>query len=250
MALTATATNLVREDVLKSLHMSNETKIVLTSFFRPNLRFTVSLLCIKILFIYPSLDKKKFIYPSHGPKEKEKEKLMLTVFCYTVIFLILCGSMQVRHSKTSSSSYGKDFHDLIQLYGNKQMSDGNKKVYIPEESHDVFSSSDATRFCEVDSRSPYDLDGDQDDLYEGDIIASHPSTSDAINGDEMSVEYLENDIDVFQSVDDWDGSYLSAIYSIMVYTSRVEIYSNFCAEGDKILLIVPPVLYIRNTYHI
>ncbi|KAK3041971.1 hypothetical protein RJ639_002279 [Escallonia herrerae] len=41
MALTATATIQVREDILVSLNMSKETKIVLTSFFRPNLRFSV-----------------------------------------------------------------------------------------------------------------------------------------------------------------------------------------------------------------
>ncbi|XP_021898982.1 ATP-dependent DNA helicase Q-like SIM [Carica papaya] len=41
MALTATATIRVREDILKSLCMSKETKIVLTSFFRPNLRFSL-----------------------------------------------------------------------------------------------------------------------------------------------------------------------------------------------------------------
>jgi len=43
MALTATATKRVREDILKSLHMSKETNVVLTSFFRSNLRFMVSL---------------------------------------------------------------------------------------------------------------------------------------------------------------------------------------------------------------
>lgn len=42
MALTATATIGVREDILKSLCMSKEAKIVTTSFFRPNLRFAVS----------------------------------------------------------------------------------------------------------------------------------------------------------------------------------------------------------------
>lgn len=42
MALTATATIRVREDILDSLSMSKDTKIVLTSFFRPNLRFSVS----------------------------------------------------------------------------------------------------------------------------------------------------------------------------------------------------------------
>jgi hypothetical protein len=38
MALTATATIPVREDIVKSLKMSEDTKIVLTSFFRPNLQ--------------------------------------------------------------------------------------------------------------------------------------------------------------------------------------------------------------------
>ncbi|PWA82395.1 RECQ helicase SIM [Artemisia annua] len=41
MALTATATTRVRDDILKSLQMSKDPKIVLTSFFRPNLRFSV-----------------------------------------------------------------------------------------------------------------------------------------------------------------------------------------------------------------
>ncbi|WVZ96310.1 hypothetical protein U9M48_041966 [Paspalum notatum var. saurae] len=41
MALTATATIPVREDIVKSLKMSEDTTIVLTSFFRPNLRFSV-----------------------------------------------------------------------------------------------------------------------------------------------------------------------------------------------------------------
>ncbi|XP_039113944.1 ATP-dependent DNA helicase Q-like SIM isoform X2 [Dioscorea cayenensis subsp. rotundata] len=41
IALTATATIPVREDIVKSLHMSNDTKIILSSFFRPNLRFSV-----------------------------------------------------------------------------------------------------------------------------------------------------------------------------------------------------------------
>lgn len=42
MALTATATIPVRADIIKSLKMSEDTVVVLTSFFRPNLRFRVS----------------------------------------------------------------------------------------------------------------------------------------------------------------------------------------------------------------
>lgn len=43
MALTATATPSVRDDILKSLGIaSGNPKIVLTTFFRPNLYFSVS----------------------------------------------------------------------------------------------------------------------------------------------------------------------------------------------------------------
>ncbi|XP_039170205.1 ATP-dependent DNA helicase Q-like SIM [Eucalyptus grandis] len=41
MALTATATNHVRKDIIQCLCMSKETKIVLTSFYHSNLRFSV-----------------------------------------------------------------------------------------------------------------------------------------------------------------------------------------------------------------
>ncbi|XP_021772893.1 ATP-dependent DNA helicase Q-like SIM isoform X2 [Chenopodium quinoa] len=41
MALTATATDHVREDILKSLKLSKDAKIVLTTFFRPNLKFSI-----------------------------------------------------------------------------------------------------------------------------------------------------------------------------------------------------------------
>lgn len=42
MALTATATKCVQEDIINCLCMSKEAEIVLTSFFRSNLRFSVS----------------------------------------------------------------------------------------------------------------------------------------------------------------------------------------------------------------
>lgn len=51
MALTATATICVRDDILKSLFMSLETKIILTSFFRPNLRFSVSKSLVLVSYI-------------------------------------------------------------------------------------------------------------------------------------------------------------------------------------------------------
>lgn len=112
------------------------------------------------------------------------------------------------------SSYGKDFDELIKLYGRKQKTDEKKKVFISEEPQEVFHSSDASKLSETDSVSPYDLDDDDD--IEGYISVLHSKSTDGSKREkELSVEYLENDIDVFQSADDWDGTKPSAISDLI-----------------------------------
>ncbi|KAL5196114.1 ATP-dependent DNA helicase Q-like SIM [Glycine soja] len=148
MALTATATKRVREDILKSLHMSKETNVVLTSFFRSNLCF------------------------------------------------------MVKHSRTSQASYAKDFHELIQVYGRKQNMTGNEKYFISDDSDHVSNSSDASSISDTDSVSP---DDNQDDYAYKDINIMHSgNTDDFLTGRELSVDFLENDVDAFQSVDNSD----------------------------------------------
>ncbi|KAK7269357.1 hypothetical protein RIF29_22082 [Crotalaria pallida] len=144
MALTATATNKVREDILKSLCMPRDTNVVLTSFFRSNLRF------------------------------------------------------MVKHSKTSPASYDKDFHELIEVYGRKQYTDESKEGLMSTDSDDVSKS-------DTDSDSPYDKDEDHEDYADKDInVADSGNRENIRKGKELSVEFLENDIDDIQSVDDWD----------------------------------------------
>ncbi|KAL5566038.1 hypothetical protein UlMin_029202 [Ulmus minor] len=147
MALTATATIQVRADILKSLSMKNEAKVVITSFFRPNLRFSV------------------------------------------------------KHSRTSSpASYKKDFHELIDIYARKRK--------IGEKKQMVFSPS-FKKASEADDISENDLSNDEDDCIDRDdeVNSTKPNGSMDLKGKEMSVEYLENDVDIFQSVDDWDVAY-------------------------------------------
>lgn len=156
MALTATATVQVREDILKSLCMSKETKIILTSFFRPNLRFSV------------------------------------------------------KHSRTSSpSSYRKDFSDLIDVYvGNRRF--GNKKqTVISHKSDSVLDCSTNSSLYEADIISPNDLEDtdDSDSDKDDEVDSSEECLPSPSEGRTMSVEYLENEVDVFQSVDDWDVAY-------------------------------------------
>ncbi|GJN36042.1 hypothetical protein PR202_gb24867 [Eleusine coracana subsp. coracana] len=99
MALTATATVPVREDIVKSLKMSDDTVIVLTTFFRSNLRFTV------------------------------------------------------KNSKTSASSYVKDFQQLILTYNASRNVKGKNQKIIHEIDPDSESSSNES-LC--DSVSDYE----------------------------------------------------------------------------------------------
>ncbi|XP_022719419.1 ATP-dependent DNA helicase Q-like SIM isoform X2 [Durio zibethinus] len=146
MALTATATVRVRQDILDSLCMSKETKIVVTSFFRPNLRFSV------------------------------------------------------KHSRTLESSYGTDFCQLIDVYARKKKIGETKQTLISQEIHGQ-SDSDHSSACVFNDIEDSDIDksDDENSTKENGPISSREK--------QMSVEYLENEIDVFESVEDWDVAY-------------------------------------------
>lgn len=82
---------------------------------------------------------------------------------------------------------------------------------MSKDSDDVFSSSDASRISDTDGVS-YDVDDNQNDYGDRDInVMDSGNTDNFIKGKELSVEFLEDDNDVCQSVDDWDGITLSAI---------------------------------------
>ncbi|KAI7746912.1 hypothetical protein M8C21_008504 [Ambrosia artemisiifolia] len=135
MALTATATTRVREDILKSLHISEDPTIVLTSFFRPNLRFSV------------------------------------------------------KHSRTSSSSYEKDFCELIEAYSKNRHQKYSKKTNLPLENISVGTSS-------------------RDELYNLEERASESEEDDDdvsfTKRQKLSVEFLEDESDLLIDVDDFD----------------------------------------------
>ncbi|KAF6135963.1 hypothetical protein GIB67_006855, partial [Kingdonia uniflora] len=149
MALTATATIRVQEDILKSLRMSEEIKIVLTSFFRPNLRFSV------------------------------------------------------KHSRTSSVlSYEKDFNELVNYYMTKRAISKKEPVSHGSENESGYSSSfDADEESRSDRENFYDNYVDENGT---DISLRSENSAAASQEKQMSVEYLEDELDVFQSVDDFD----------------------------------------------
>lgn len=196
MALTATATKRVREDILKSLQMSKETKVCLTSFFRPNLRFVVSLFIIITCIFFSEY-----------------------IISFTI--KIHCCFLQVKHSRVSQASYAKDFHELIRVYGRKKNIDEKEKVFISDDSDQISNSSDASSISDTDSVSPDDMDDNQDDYAYRDINIMHSGNSDDfLTGKELSIEFLENDIDAFQSMDNLDGTNVSAIFGSLILSQK------------------------------
>ncbi|KAL5786819.1 hypothetical protein ACOSQ2_009211 [Xanthoceras sorbifolium] len=154
MALTATATMQVQEDILRSLCMSKETKIVLTSLFRSNLRFSV------------------------------------------------------KHSITSSAaSYKKDFCQLIDIYIRKGKTSEKGKTSVLQELSDQSDSSASIGISGADRISPnYNIEDGNIGEDDGEVNSTLENVPNASWEEELSVDYLENDVDVFQSVDDWDVS--------------------------------------------
>lgn len=151
MALTATATIRVRDDILKSLCMSKDSKIIVTSFFRPNLRFSV------------------------------------------------------KHSRTSSlSSYEKDFHELIEIYTRKKKFCKAHHLMLKNLEH---APDNMTRTANCDMFEPDTID-DDDGFFESDSEVGMPNECRSASSKEkkLSVEYLEDECDVFQDTDDLDVS--------------------------------------------
>uniref|UniRef100_A0A1J3EHW5 ATP-dependent DNA helicase n=1 Tax=Noccaea caerulescens TaxID=107243 RepID=A0A1J3EHW5_NOCCA len=140
MALTATATPNVREDIRESLNLSKGTKTVLTSFFRPNLQFSV------------------------------------------------------KHSRTKSASYAKDFQNLVDLYSDTRKASGKKLAVNSRE------SEEQTDFSYHDAENIHEPDYDDDEEDPEDSLAKKNSS----NVKEMSEEYLEDETDILERVDDWD----------------------------------------------
>lgn len=152
MALTATATPRVREDILQSLCMSKETKIVLTSFFRPNLQFSV------------------------------------------------------KHSTCSFFSYENDFCELVELYSSKTAARNRKQGFQWPSLKGVSGCSSNTTNSSMSEASSACASDEDDDTFDvnGETHSTSEDGSQALKGKELTAEYLEDDFDDLQTVDDFD----------------------------------------------
>lgn len=120
--------------------------------------------------------------------------------------------LQVKHSKTScQSSYEKDFQELIGTYTSKRMAVMRESSTIIHDSEGESNSSDGSAngsMSDAVDMHPSDYENsDSDQIYgngsEGSMANKNaPAVS---KKNKLSVEYLEDELDICDSVDDLDG---------------------------------------------
>ncbi|RCV15175.1 hypothetical protein SETIT_3G037100v2 [Setaria italica] len=181
MALTATATIPVREDIVKSLKMSGDTTIVLTSFFRPNLRFSV------------------------------------------------------KHSKTSASSYGKDFQELIGIYNASRKFKGKEQQIL----HEIDPDSESSSYDSLnDSASDYE------DANIGSASCGNKNVGKSKTGMTLVKENTENELDLYPGTDDFDVSCGEFLEGLQPESSAFPAHSNEtslsgCLDQGPTIVYVP-----------
>lgn len=123
--------------------------------------------------------------------------------------------LQVKHSKTSSpSSYKKDFCEVIDMYTGKRKTDERRQIISSREIKDDSDRCEGVSMSDEDDLSQDEFSNIDDGCSAEDNDEENltkPNISRASKRKEMSVEYLENDMDVFQSVDDWDGTKYASV---------------------------------------
>jgi len=127
---------------------------------------------------------------------------------------------------------------LIHVYGSKKNIDENEKVFISDDSDQLSNSSNASSNSDTDSVSPDDMDDNQDDYAYRDVNIMHAgNTDDFLTGKELSIEFLENDIDTFQSVDNLDGTNVSAIFGSLIFLQNNVV--------NKLIAILNEIMYFH-----
>lgn len=116
--------------------------------------------------------------------------------------------MQVKHSRTCSSSYERDFCELIEAYNKNRNQKYSKKTNLLLEKNSVGTSS-------------------QDEVYNCEEGASESEEDDdgitLPKRKQLSVEYLEDESDMLMDVDDFDGNFFLPL--LLSYLPQ-------CSSGD------------------
>lgn len=122
--------------------------------------------------------------------------------------------MQVQHSRTSSlASYKKDFHELISTYSRKGKSSSKNKLMSTNLEENFESSDNESNDCMdehngINEVNVDDVEGDAVSVSDNEVSSPERYGLDSLKDRQLSVEYLEDECDFVQDVDDLDGKTL------------------------------------------
>jgi Werner syndrome ATP-dependent helicase len=108
---------------------------------------------------------------------------------FTIAPLLFCFLLQVKHSKTSASSYGQDFQELIETYSASRNFRGKGQKIL----HAVEPESESSSYDSLD-------DSASDDEEEVVDIKKNKVTKSLVK------ENPEPELDQYPGVDDFDGN--------------------------------------------
>jgi Werner syndrome ATP-dependent helicase len=106
------------------------------------------------------------------------------------------SQFQVKHSKTSASSYGKDFQELIGTYNASR-----KRQQIL---HEIDTDSESSSYESLNDSASNDEDENVNSASHGDKNVGKTKSSMT-----LIKENVENELDLYQGVDDFDGNGLT-----------------------------------------
>lgn len=101
---------------------------------------------------------------------------------------------------------------MIDVYVRKRIHCQKKQIGV---SGELDNESDSNLSSHSDSD---DVEGGETDEDNAEIYSRKECGSSSSREKRMSVEYLENDVDLFQSVDDWDGTIPHICFFIIIFS--------------------------------
>lgn len=122
---------------------------------------------------------------------------------YIIWFLFSGFRFQVKHSKTSSPSSYEDLRELVEIYS-KGRNSGKRNNLICKSLEDAPST--VSNLWDDSNIKPDTTDSDESLESDDETEMSSEYSSPTVTEKKLSVEYLEDEYDDIQDVDDFDGN--------------------------------------------
>ena len=123
-------------------------------------------------------------------------------YFFTILIAPSNFCFQVKHSRTSASSYRKDFQELIETYNASRKFKGKEQQIL----HDIDRYSESSSYDSLNDSASDDEDSNIDSASCGDKNVGKTNIGKTKTGMPLVKENTENELDLYPGVDDFDGN--------------------------------------------